>query len=86
MKLEKIEKILSREEIKHINDLDDIELHKLVIDSEENIAEATQARDDNLKYQEIKEAKADFDGALSDVNKRQKAKIALVLNILRERA
>lgn len=55
MKFEKIVKLLSEDVIAEINALGQGELEKLIVGSEQAIAEARESLDGNEQYQELRE-------------------------------
>lgn len=86
MKLDKIEKQLSKEVMNEISALPVEKLNQLVVAAEQAIAQTTQERDANPAYQGAKQAVKDLGEALKEVKKYQNAKIQYALILLQELA
>lgn len=84
MKLDKALAQLTDSGVEEIITLPAPGLHKVVSDSEANIARATKERDENPEYQKAKQACKDLSIGLSNVKKYQKAKAFLALSLLGE--
>lgn len=82
-KYEKIVKILGVEVVKEIEAQSVEQLKQTVVTAEQAMDKVQQELEENPEYEALKEKLADVTAAKKEVNKYQKAKIALALDHLK---
>lgn len=84
MKFEKIVKLLSEDMIAQMTGMDEAALSKVIVASEQAIAEAKDSLDNNEKYQELKEQVKAVSAGFRETKAYQTAKIQYALIRLTE--
>lgn len=84
MNVEKILKKLQPAIVQEMDGMDKAQLEKVIVQSQEAIAEATDARDANSQYRAAKQATKDLSAGLKEVKSYQTAKMQYALIRLRE--
>lgn len=82
MKLEKALKILGQDTVVEMEAFDKPTLIASIVDAESAMRQVQLELDNNEQYQELKESKKAMEAGKKEVDLRQKARIALALNLL----
>jgi hypothetical protein len=84
-KLNKIEKILGKDTLNHLDSCPTDILKDTIVGSEHSINEAVRELEANPKYSELKESVKALSEGLREIKKRQNAIIQYALSLLEDR-
>lgn len=84
-KLDKIIKTLGNLTVTEMEAMDETGLKKTIVDASQAMKEVAEELENNPKYQRLKDDLKFLSEAKKEVNKRQKAKVALALHLLSEK-